>query len=105
MPDLYAVLKILHALGWCFMVQHLIDMLKKEVCPYPDSLQMAIHLAHEVFNGQPGRVILKAEGLGHFFLVLKVELVIFAATDIMQPVADTHQVVLCLFQFLEFCSG
>ena len=43
-------------------------------------------------------VVFKAKGLGHFFLVLKIELVILAAAHIMQPVADTYQVIMRLFQ-------
>ena len=102
MPNLYARLQHLTCLGGFFAARHLEYMLKKETCGNRYCLHMTVNFTHETFNSKHVIFIFKTESLCHFLLVFKEKLVIFSAAQVMQPVADTNQVILGLLKLFQF---
>ncbi len=63
-------------------------MLKKEIRGHCNSLQMTVKISHESLHTQKSIFRLIAKGCGNFFLLLKIELIIFSATYIVEAIAD-----------------
>lgn len=72
---------------------HILDVFKEEVGGNGNGLQVVVDVAHEKLDTEHGLGGGVVKGLGHLLLVFEKETVVFAATDVMQPVADAGQVV------------
>jgi len=73
--------------------KHFVHMLKKKIRDHRNRLEMAMHLPHKPLYSQFSRACFITENPGEFFLVLKIELIILAAADIMQTIPDLHQLI------------